>query len=390
MTTILVTDGELRATLAAVRSLGPVHRTLVAASRAPCLAGLSRFAAGTRAAPDPLADPARYRAAVAEIVATDAVDLVLPVSDAASRALLAAPEALAGARLAAAKRDAYLRLSHKGEVARLGAAAGLDVPEGEEAADVEAAVSVGAALGYPVVVKPVLSVDEGPASARKRGVLVARDEASLRAAWPAGVAPGAALVQRLVPGTGEGLFLLRTEGRTRAVFAHRRVREKPPAGGVAVLCESVAVAPDVLARVESVLDACGFSGVAMAEFRRDGERRWLMEFNARLWGSLQLALDAGVDFPRLLVDATLGVPAAAPPAYAVGLRSRWLLGDVDHALALARGARRADGHSGWAAAIGVLLRPAHARLESPRADDWRPFAHELRIWLRNLAGSGGS
>ena len=44
--------------------------------------------------------------------------------------------------------------------------------------------------------------------------------------------------------------------------------------------------------VEAMLDAVDFEGVAMAEFKTDGHNAWLMEFNARLWGSLQLAIDA--------------------------------------------------------------------------------------------------
>jgi hypothetical protein len=49
-------------------------------------------------------------------------------------------------------------------------------------------------------------------------------------------------------------------------------------------------------------------GVAMVEYRWDDRRNefYLMEMNLRLWGSLHLALFAGVDFPRLLADAFFG------------------------------------------------------------------------------------
>ncbi len=48
------------------------------------------------------------------------------------------------------------------------------------------------------------------------------------------------LVQERIPGYGMGLFLLADRGRIVASFAHRRRREKPPAGGVSVLSESIA------------------------------------------------------------------------------------------------------------------------------------------------------
>src|SRR5690606_30931719 len=62
-------------------------------------------------------------------------------------------------------------------------------------------------------------------------------------------------------------------------------------------------------------------------------RPYLMEVNGRFWGSLQLAVDAGVDFPRLLVDAATGRQPSPVHEYRFGVRSRWWWGDVDHLLA---------------------------------------------------------
>jgi hypothetical protein len=55
-----------------------------------------------------------------------------------------------------------------------------------------------------------------------------------------------------------------------------------------------------------------------------------MEVNARFWGSLQLAIDAGVDFPWLLYQMATNVPLDRINGYRVGLKNRWLLGDLDH------------------------------------------------------------
>ncbi len=48
----------------------------------------------------------------------------------------------------------------------------------------------------------------------------------------------------------------------------------------------------------------------MVEFKADARTGtpYLMEINGRFWGSLQLAIDAGVDFPAILVAAALGAP----------------------------------------------------------------------------------
>jgi hypothetical protein len=48
--------------------------------------------------------------------------------------------------------------------------------------------------------------------------------------------------------------------------------------------------------------------VPMLEFKQDSRtgRPFLMEVNGRFWGSLQLALDAGVDFPYFVFQLAIG------------------------------------------------------------------------------------
>ena len=72
----------------------------------------------------------------------------------------------------------------------------------------------------------------------------------------------------------------------------------------------------------------------MIEFKWDAEenRPKLIEVNARFWGSLNLAIRAGVDFPFLLYRLALGERVEGPAEYRIGLKSRWELGDLDHLL----------------------------------------------------------
>ena len=120
----------------------------------------------------------------------------------------------------------------------------------------------------------------------------------------------------------------------RASFAHRRLREKPPSGGVSVYRESIAADPALVERSRRLLEHFGWQGVAMVEYKVD-ERTgtpMLMEINGRFWGSLQLAVDAGVDFPRLLIECAEGRLPRRRRLYAVGTRLRWWWGDVDQLL----------------------------------------------------------
>ena len=63
----------------------------------------------------------------------------------------------------------------------------------------------------------------------------------------------------------------------------------------------------MMSDAEAKLAHLGWEGVAMVEYRWDQEtdKFFLMEMNLRFWGSLHLALYAGVDFPRMLADAFL-------------------------------------------------------------------------------------
>jgi predicted ATP-grasp superfamily ATP-dependent carboligase len=78
----------------------------------------------------------------------------------------------------------------------------------------------------------------------------------------------------------------------------------------------------------------------MVEFkldRRDGLYK-LMEVNPKFWGSLDLAIAAGVDFPLLTVRLAAGERTAPALTYRVGLRFQWIWSDLLHAAAQPRAA----------------------------------------------------
>jgi predicted ATP-grasp superfamily ATP-dependent carboligase len=152
-----------------------------------------------------------------------------------------------------------------------------------------------------------------------------------------------------------------------------------------VLSESVRPDPALLTHAEALLGALRWTGLAMVEFRRapDG-RAVLMEINPRLWGSVQLAIDAGADFPALAVALHRGEPIPSVEARP-GVRTRWLLGDVDHLLiCLRRPAVRRQTGRGVARLLLDFLRSFAdtSREEILRPDDWRPFLRELRLRVR--------
>ena len=399
MARVLLTDGEQRACLAATRSLGRAgHEVLVASSDQRSLAAASRFCRLARRTPSLASDADSFRAAVERIIDEDGVDAVIPVTDAATEALLAIRETRPSVRLLAAPTEAYSIASDKARLMEIARDLGVPVPRqvriesppAVSAQDVDQVVAWAADVGFPVIVKPHRSVVLHDGSIQKFSVRTAQDSnelVELLAGLPSRAYP--VLVQERIQGQGIGAFLLTDEGSTLASFGHRRLREKPPSGGVSVYRESVELRPDVLASSERLLRHLRWTGVAMVEFREESRSGvpYLMEINGRLWGSLQLAIDAGVDFPRLLLDVASRRPVSPVEDYRIGVRSRWLWGDVDHLLMMMRDShryRREDpllpGRFRTLANFLVPWRPGD-RLEVLRIADMGPFLRESTKWL---------
>ena len=343
---MLVTDGGERAALAVVRSLAAAgHAVRVCSPAGRSLAGASRGCAGEHRVPDPLAAPDAYAAAVRALCAAHGTDALVPVGEASALALLPEDARPPGVVIPLPSLDVFRAACDKRRVLEAAAAAGIAVPLQHVVERPEERMAIGPGdVAFPAVLKPARSVVEAEGGRAKTGVVHAADWVRLqagladlpRAAYPV-------LVQQRVRGPGTGIFLLIWDGGVRAVFAHRRLREKPPAGGVSVYRESVAPDPALVARAAALLRGLGWRGVAMVELKTEASTGtpYLMEINGRFWGSLQLAVDAGVDFPALLLDAAFGAPPAPPPPWRPGVRSRWEWGDVDHLLLRLRRTRAA-------------------------------------------------
>jgi hypothetical protein len=380
---LLVSDGETRTALAVVRALARRGaRVEVLASRPGSLAGASRYSAAEIVVPDPAAQPRSWAEHVRAELERRPGACFLPVTDVACGSALAFGLG-DDPRTLAPERAAYAWISDKLALAERAAALGLPVPETLACEGPDALRDALQRRCLPQVARSRRS--QRLAGERwQRGVVhYVHDALSLRRACEDPALRDGALVQERIHGRGEGIFLLCERGEVRARFAHRRLREKPPSGGVSVLCESIEPDPTLLAGCEKLLAELGWHGVAMFEFKRTpAGRAYLIEVNPRFWGSLQLAIDAGVDFPALLLDLHRGRPIAGVHARP-GVRLRWLLGMVDHLWLLRRRELRA--------ACGCTLRHALRDLATSfadgsrcpvfRWDDLGPFRRELRDWL---------
>lgn len=201
------------------------------------------------------------------------------------------------------------------------------------------------------------------------------------------------LVQAWCPGQGLGVELLMHDGEVLAEFQHLREREFPVHGGPSALRRAVPVDPDLRRYSVDLLRSWGWSGLAMVEFKRSEHCVWLMEVNGRIWGSLPLAVHAGVDFPRRYVELLLErSPRTVPSAYQIGVRSRDLGLDLTWMLAVLLGHPRrrypylqAPPRAAALAAAAQLFYPG-IRCDIQSLRDPLPGLVDLLAFIRKLAG----
>jgi len=151
------------------------------------------------------------------------------------------------------------------------------------------------------------------------------------------------ILQEYIPGEGFGFYALFNKGEERAIFMHKRMREYPITGGSSTAAESM-YDPELRDLGLTLLKALDWHGVAMVEFKkdsRDGKYK-LMEINPKFWGSLDLSIASGVDFPYLTVMMALEGDIQPVLDYNRDVKFRWPFpDDILHMLANPKSAKHA-------------------------------------------------
>src|SRR5436309_5286283 len=397
---ILVTDASGNHALAVVRSLGRRGLRIIAADGRRCgQAGFSRFCAARAVYPSPEHGIDAFLGGLCRVLDAFRPELLMPMTEQTILAMTAGrAEIESRVRLAPLPSPQALRVAFdKQATIGLAATLGIAVPRTVVLRDPSDVAALPSRLSYPAVIKPrrseCLTADGRvvPGGAPEYCFRAADLEAAYLSVHRRSPLP---LIQEFIPGEGYGISALYDRGRARALFAHRRLRMIQPTGSGSSLRESIPPPPDMAEAARTLLEALSWHGVAMVEFKRDARdgRPRLMEINGRFWNSLPLAIASGVDFPFLLY--TLAVEGTCPERfdYRIGVRCRWLAGDLKH-LARVLGGRPAgwtDSYPSRLRTVLDFLKPAGKDLHYD--DLWLADPLPFFIALAGVAlrGSGGS
>jgi protein-tyrosine-phosphatase/predicted ATP-grasp superfamily ATP-dependent carboligase len=300
---VLVVGDNDMAGLTTVRSLGrsglDVH---LVAFEPGSVTRASRYVRRVHHLGHPLEDPAAFRERFLALVRRTRFDLALPTSDPALVTLMPCREEVERCtRLAVPDPAGFTATNDKAETIRLAQQLGIPVPRTQLFRSPADLPLLQGPFAFPLVLKPSRTVLEG--RTERNLVKVVHCEEDLRDRLAILLQRCPTLVQEFCPGFGAGLSVLADRGELVAAFQHERVHE-PPQGGAASYRRSVPLSPALLEAARGFCREIRWTGPAMFEFKVCPEtgRAVLMEVNGRLWGSLALAVHAGVDFPRLIYD----------------------------------------------------------------------------------------
>ena len=396
---VIVLDGEQRSALAVTRSLGKRGiNAIVGAEKRSSLSSCSRYCTRSFLYPSPYNDPIGFIQALVEYTGKFRNQILFPMTDVTlAEVLLKRMDFPKSLLIPFVDYDTYMQVTDKINLFQLGKELNLPIPTSfmsTEFENTENLIEMVKKNGFPLVVKPSFSKIRTKKGWMNASVHYANDEKRLREILSYDLFQSFPfLVQERIEGPGVGIFLLMKNGEVIAKFSHKRIREKPPSGGVSVLCESIEPPEEALHASVKLLAKLHWTGVAMVEFKIDREKNIarLLEVNARFWGSLQLAISSGVDFPYMLFQLANGEKIEKPDKYTIGLKSRWELGDLDHLfIRLLKNPSKSNLPSNHPARLTLIkdflfdfFRP-EVRNEIFQAKDPGPFFHEMKEYVNNL------
>lgn len=338
MSVVLITDGLLRKSLAMTRSLGKQGLEVWTAERIRMTpAACSRYCAGSLRSPDPAQEPDAYAKWLLDTLRARKFDLLIPSDDHALEIVLQhRAEVNAWTTCVLPPAESYSLASDKYQTMRLAEQSRVPHPATRWPSDVVEVALQAEQWVYPVVIKP-------RKSSGSRGIRIVHDPQELVRTYQEIDAqyPGP-MIQEFIPAGDrfDVCLLYNLSGDVRASFVQREVRHFPLDIGPSTVQESVWM-PELVEQAKQLLQHLPWQGVVEIEFMRDprdGVPK-LMEINPRFWNSLEMAVQAGVDFPHLLHQIALTGDAEEVHEYEVGRVCRNLL-PSDSLHFLANGQRR--------------------------------------------------
>jgi predicted ATP-grasp superfamily ATP-dependent carboligase len=335
----LVLDGHARQALVSTRTLGRLGLKVAAAecsdlcdTRFGVPTFASRWSVRTNRLPSYHDDPTGYARTVIDLASANPTRVVIPSMDGSVAALRSWRSCFErhGVALAIASEAALTAANDKKCTLALASELGIPCPRTIPIERAEDTPSALAAVGLPAVIKPTQSwVSNADGATRVVSKAVLEVSEAVRYVERLLTFGGSPVIQQMAHGPREAVMVFYAQGKVWAKFAQVAYRTTPVLGGVAAVRESIPMPADLESAALALVRQLDIEGCSEVEFRRDAAGRpLLMEINARLSGSIEVAIRSGVPLPVLLWQWAAGEPLAAVRGYQTGIKMRYLKGDM--------------------------------------------------------------
>jgi predicted ATP-grasp superfamily ATP-dependent carboligase len=327
---VLVTASDSPKALSVIRSLGRAGIPVTAAAdRKSSLGSSSKYCTDTFRYPSPRGFPEEYFRALSGFLNHHPHDVLMPVHSEDTYLIAKYQECLSKlTKIPLHTFEAICEVNDKSRLIQVARELAIPCPEMYVVKDLSDLGAIIKKAEFPLVIK----VRDSSGS---RGVDYASSPEELKTKFSSVIKKHGLtetnypIIQEYIKGEGYGVSMLFNKGEPRAKCTHRRLREYPITGGPSTLRESVNhPAMEKIAR--DLLGHYQWHGLAMVEFKlRDSDKKpVLIEVNPRMWGSINLSILAGVDFPHLLYTMAMEGDVKPVLSHATGICSRNSFSDI--------------------------------------------------------------
>ena len=298
---ILILDAHSNAALAIVQSLGHAgHEVYLAGTNLNSISWHSSYIKEKNIYPDPYQNKNNFKKWIVNFQNKEKFDFIIPATDGTIYPLMEIRNAKSDySEFVLPTDESFKWVFDKDKTTELALRLNINIPKTYIVRTQKELYNYN---NFPYFVKPARSKVWINGKGYHLEAKLVKNTNELNSAINKYISYGVVLIQEYVFGQGIGIETLCRNGKVVKLFAHKRIHEFPLTGGGSTYRVSIESPKDLLNATKKILEEIKWNGVAMVEFKKNGENYWLMEINGRFWGSLPLAIFAGIDFPTYLID----------------------------------------------------------------------------------------
>lgn len=324
----IITSADSLKSLPIIRSLGEKKVYVTTADSKPnALGSASKYSKNFFQYPSPAQSPLEFLDSLQTILKKHEKGVLIPIHSLDTYIIAEYKQALQKfAEIPVHDYSIIKCVNDKGKLMLAAEELGIPIPQTYQPNDVYAVHHVADIIDYPAVIKLRNTASSiGLSYAYSKEELISKFKNTIeqfhlpQIDYP--------LIQEYIEGDGCGVSVLFNDGDLRAKFTHKRLREYPISGGPSTYRISIKE-PEVEDLAIKLLEHFNWHGVAMVEFKLTKDNKpVLMEINPRFWGSINQAIQSGVDFPYLLYIMALEGDVERVLNYKIGVKTKNFLTD---------------------------------------------------------------